>query len=86
MIHDIDLAFGSGQQEHDVILNIDGKEYSMRRLIETIDIIESRARVAESTALNMQQQLRTLQTSFDALSTQVQSMSQKLDRLRTAFY
>jgi hypothetical protein len=54
MIHDFDLAFGSGSQEHDVIFNIDGKEYSMRRLIETIDTLECRARVAESTALNMQ--------------------------------
>lgn len=65
MIHDFDLAFGSGSQEHDVIFNIDGKEYSMRRLIETIDTLEGKT---GEIVLNAQQQLHDLQTQLDALS------------------
>ena len=86
MIHDFDLAFGAGSQEHEVIFNRDGKEYSMRRLIETIDTIECKTCVTEGASQSVQQQLRDLQTQLDALSTQMQSMSQILDKFRAALY
>ena len=83
MIHD----FGVDPKEHDVVFNIDGKEYSMRRLIETIEILECKTcAMTEVSILNMQTQLHDLQTQLDALSTQTQSISQILDRFRAALY